>query len=66
MKKFNERKKFKKEKNKIGNILKGKKLKEKKLVVGVLSAAPLCTIYGATIENYFIWRWWSCKHIPCF
>ena len=37
--------------NKIGNILKLKKLKGNKLVVGVLSAALLCVIHGATVEN---------------
>jgi hypothetical protein len=52
-KKFNKRKekKVKREKNKIGNILKGKKLKEKKLVVGVLDVALLCIVHGATIKN---------------
>jgi len=44
-------KKKKVEKNQIENILKGKKLKGKKLVVGVLSAALLCIIHGATVEN---------------
>jgi len=42
-KKFSKRrKKFKEEKNKIENILEGKKLKGKKLVAGVLGAALLC------------------------
>jgi len=36
---------------KIENILKGKKLKVKKFVVGVLGAAPLCSIHGAIAEN---------------
>jgi hypothetical protein len=45
------KKNLKRTKNKIENILKEKKLKEKKLVAGVLSAALLCTIHGATEEN---------------
>jgi len=43
-KKFNKReeKNFKSKKNKMGNILKGKKWKGKKLVDSVLGAALLC------------------------
>jgi len=44
------KKKFQ-EKKKIKNILKEKKIKGNKLVVGVLGAAMLCTIHGAVIEN---------------
>ena len=45
-KKLNKRKekKLKREKNKNKNILKRKKLKGKKLVVGVLGAALLCAV----------------------
>ena len=50
-KSIREKKKIKEEKNKIGNIIKGKKLKEKKLVAGVLGAALLSAIHGATVEN---------------
>jgi hypothetical protein len=39
------------EKNYHRNILNGKKLKGKKLVVGVLGAALQCVIDGATVEN---------------
>ena len=42
-KKFSKRrKKFKEEKNKVGNILEGKQLKGKKLDACVLGAALLC------------------------
>jgi hypothetical protein len=52
IKKINKRKRKKfKEEKKIENILKGKKLKVKKFVVGVLGAAPLCSIHGAIAEN---------------
>ena len=42
---------FLRKNNKIGNILKEKKVKGKKLVVGVLGADMLCVIHGATVEN---------------
>ena len=45
------RKKLKRKKNQIENILKGKKIKGKKLVAGVLGAALLCIIHGSTVEN---------------
>jgi hypothetical protein len=49
-KKFNKKiKKIKRKKNKIRNLLKGKKLKGNKLVVSVLSGVLLCAIHGATI-----------------
>jgi len=50
-KKLNKRRKKIKKKNKIKNILKGKQLKGKKLVAGVLSTTLLCTIHGATVEK---------------
>jgi hypothetical protein len=52
-KKLNKRKEknFKRKKNKIRNILNEKKLKGKKLVVGVLGAALLCAIHVAPLEN---------------
>jgi hypothetical protein len=49
-KKLNKKKKFKRKK-KIRNILKGKKLKGKKLVVGILDDALLCVILGAIVKN---------------
>ena len=45
------KKKFNKRRKKIKNILKGKKIKWKKLVAGVLDASLLCVIHGATIKN---------------
>jgi hypothetical protein len=45
------KRKIKERKNKIGNILKGKKLKGKKLVVSLLGAALLCPFHGATVKN---------------
>jgi hypothetical protein len=50
-KKWEKRKKIKERKNKIGNILKEKKLKGKKLVVNLLGAALLCSFHGATVKN---------------
>jgi len=51
-KKFKNGKKINKEKKKkIKNILKGQKLKEKKLVADVLGVTLSCAIYGATVEN---------------
>jgi len=44
-------KKLKRKKNQIGNILKGNKIKWKKLVAGVLGAALLYLFHGATVEN---------------
>ncbi|KAM0931989.1 putative photosystem II [Dioscorea sansibarensis] len=35
-------------------------------VAGVLGAALLCAIHGATVEKYFVRRWRRCKHLPCF
>jgi hypothetical protein len=45
------KKNLKRKKNQFGNILKGKKIKGKKLVAGVLGAALLCIIHGCTVEN---------------
>ena len=45
------KKKLKRKKKKIENILKGQKLKEKKLVVNVFGVTLSCAIYGATVEN---------------
>jgi hypothetical protein len=50
-KKLNKKKQFKRKKNKIRNILKGKKLKGKKLVVGILDDALLRVILGAIVKN---------------
>jgi hypothetical protein len=50
-KKKREEKEIKRKKNKIKNILRGKKLKGKKLVAGVLGTTLLCTIHGATVEK---------------
>jgi hypothetical protein len=38
-------------KNKIRNILKGKKLKGNKFVACILGVTQLCAIHGATVEN---------------
>ena len=51
IKKEKRKKKFKRKKNKIRNILKEKKLKGKKLVVGILDDALLCAIHGAIVKN---------------
>jgi lipid II:glycine glycyltransferase (peptidoglycan interpeptide bridge formation enzyme) len=45
------KKNLKRKKNQIRNILKGKKIKGKKLVAGLLGAALLCIIHGSTVEN---------------
>ena len=47
------KKKLKRKKYKIGNILKGKNLKEKKLIVCLLGAALLYANHGVTVQNTF-------------
>jgi len=48
-KSIREKKNNRRKKNKIENILNGKKLKEKKIVIGVLDVALLCPIHGVIL-----------------